>query len=78
LYLAFKWLLAVYLVTGMLVNLIDVPALEKGLEWPDSFTHRAKWFIYMTNWASLILTAQAVMAAKLATDYHFSRENTGK
>jgi len=68
----------VYLVTGMLVNLVDLSALEEGLDWPLSFTHRAKWFIYLTNWASLILTAQAIMAAILATDYLFSQDKSGK
>jgi hypothetical protein len=71
-YLAFKWLVAIYLVTGLLLNWVDLRILEEGLEWPSSLTHRAKWFVYVTNWASLILTVQAVLAAVLASDYHFT------
>ncbi|XP_059472181.1 protein rolling stone-like [Neocloeon triangulifer] len=68
-YLVFKVAVAVYLLTGVMLNIIDLHALERGLEWPQSLIHRAKWFIYLTNWTLMILTAQALIAAVLAVEH---------
>ncbi|XP_065332359.1 protein rolling stone-like isoform X2 [Cloeon dipterum] len=71
LYLFYKWLIAAYLFVGMVVTLVDVRILGM-FQWPENAIYRLKWAIYVTNWSSVILLAQAVMSAILVTKHHLT------
>ncbi|XP_065332366.1 protein rolling stone-like [Cloeon dipterum] len=78
-YMTYRIIFAVYLLTGMLLNIIDVHALEnRDFEWPEGLTYRAKWLVYLTNWTLAVLTAQAVIAAVLAVEHQLFRSPKGK
>jgi hypothetical protein len=70
-YLLYKWLIAAYLLVGLVISLVDVRTLGM-FPWPENAIFRFKWAIYLTNWTAVILFVQAVMAAVLATKHHLS------
>jgi hypothetical protein len=63
-----------FLASSLIISIIDI----RTLGWPEESIRRAKWFIYMTNWALLGLTLQALIAAYLATKYHLALGNKGE
>jgi hypothetical protein len=70
-YLLYKWLIAAYLLVGLVISLVDVRTLGM-FPWPQNAIFRLKWAIYLTNWTAVILFVQAVMSAVLATKHHLA------
>ncbi|XP_059470781.1 protein rolling stone-like [Neocloeon triangulifer] len=70
-YLCYKWLIAAYLFVGLIITIVDIRTLGQ-LSWPENVFFRLKWAVYVTNWSAVIVFAQAVMAAVLATKHHLT------
>ncbi|CAB3365528.1 Hypothetical predicted protein [Cloeon dipterum] len=67
-YLLYKWFVAVYLVSTLLIELIDF----KNVSSPERVARTLKWPIHLTSWNTAVLTLQAVLSALLASKFHLS------
>ncbi|KAF4521805.1 hypothetical protein B566_EDAN011390 [Ephemera danica] len=70
-FLIYRWLLALYFLCALGVSIAEPRFLGKS----ESGERRAKWPVYLTNWAYVLLTSHVTLAAVLATKHHL---NLGK
>lgn len=75
-YLVYRWLISIYLVSGIAHDFIGTLRKEKCVD--SAAQCKAKWPIYLTNWNFLILTLQSLMATFLVTRHHLYPEKSGK
>jgi len=75
-YLVYKWLIALYMIVGLVISLVDIRTLGM-FPWPENAFFRFKWAIYLTNWTAVILVSQAVISAVLSTKHHLTSGQSG-
>jgi hypothetical protein len=66
-YMGYRWLLCIFLLYGLLYDWVLDDLDEIKCKGGSGVGCRAKWLVYCTNWAYTVQTAQALMAAYLAT-----------
>jgi hypothetical protein len=65
---AYKWALAVYLVSMMGLDLADLHSIGA----PDRWVRIAKWPVLLTSWNTTALTLQAILSVVLLTRHRIS------